>query len=174
MEWILWAPSTQTALVVIPEEAELLIPMLRKAADRSDVHLMAYAAPVTKAMLPFNRFQCYNLPPLPDGHEFPSWFRTELGLFAGCLYVDSAEGASLADYLRPQVGATESTHGADDAAFRPVVPGAGAVRFAADPAAFVLEWLSVRRKVQDILHTPMGYICMGKTLDENKHPSGKE
>ena len=31
--------------------------------------------------------------------------------------------------------------------------------------SFLLEWLSLRRKGQDIMHTPVGYICQGRALD---------
>jgi hypothetical protein len=169
VEWILWSPSAQTAVVIIPEEAELLIAAFRLLADPPPVHLIAYAAPVTKAMLSFNRFQYYSLPSLPTAHSFPEWFRIELGILAGRLYVDMAEWDSLASYLQSPSEVTEclgkddvrpeQTHGVD------LGPG----KFADDPAAFLLEWITVRRKAQDVLHTPIGYICTGRTLGEN-HP----
>lgn len=160
MEWILWSPSTQTALVVIPEEAELLIAMLRLTADKSPVHLIAYAAPVTKAMLSFNNFDYYSLPALPAGYEFPGWFRLELGLLSGRLYIHSAEWDSLGLHLQsPSEGNTEPE------------PADGVTRsaIADDPASFLLEWLTLLRKTQDVLQTPMGYICTGRTPGPN-HP----
>ncbi|RYP29500.1 hypothetical protein DL767_006690 [Monosporascus sp. MG133] len=155
VEWILWSPSTQTALIIIPEEAELLIPMLRLTAGESPVHLIAYAAPVTKAMLSFNRFQHYSLPPLPSEHIFPEWFRFELGVLAGRLYVDLVEWDSLACYLLRPLSAVTRRPAENDA-------GLGStgrvIKFADNPAPFLLEWLALRRKTQDVLHTPMGYI----------------
>ncbi|KAK6601216.1 hypothetical protein H4I96_06557 [Botrytis cinerea] len=47
IEWILWNPSNETALIVIPEEVELLIPVIRTAKEPM-VYLIAYAAPITK------------------------------------------------------------------------------------------------------------------------------
>lgn len=53
VEWLLWSTSMETALVVILEEAELLIPILR-GLENPKAHLITYAAPVTKDMLPFS------------------------------------------------------------------------------------------------------------------------
>ncbi|KAI1495818.1 hypothetical protein F5X99DRAFT_422623 [Biscogniauxia marginata] len=162
VEWILWSPSTQTALVVIPEEVELLIPTLRLAVDKPAVHLIAYAAPVTKAMLAFNNFDYYSLPQLPTNHAFPEWFRVELGILAGRLYIDFAEWDSIASFLRPAPTAT------DVSPERNTKPETSTC-FSRDASAFVMEWLTLRRRNQDILHTPMGYLCTGRTLEEG-HP----
>lgn len=43
VEWILWSPSTLTALLIVPEEAELLIPVIRRAGQSANVHLITYA-----------------------------------------------------------------------------------------------------------------------------------
>jgi hypothetical protein len=29
---------------------------------------------------------------------------------------------------------------------------------------FILEWTSLRRKGQDVMHTPLGYVCQGRPL----------
>ncbi|KAI1211128.1 uncharacterized protein F4807DRAFT_25762 [Annulohypoxylon truncatum] len=145
VEWILWSPSTQTAVVIIPEEAELLIPLFRLRGCRSAVHLIAYAAPVTKTMTGFNEFRYYSLPQLPTHHIFPDWFRVELGILAGRLYVDPDEGKLLTRYFQPSLS--------NDAEIN---------RLADDPAQFLLEWLSLRRRSQDVTRTPMGLICTGR------------
>ncbi|KAI1370598.1 hypothetical protein F4677DRAFT_437927 [Hypoxylon crocopeplum] len=164
VEWLLWCRSTHTALIVIPEEAELLIPTLRLADEKSTVHLIAYAAPVTKAMLSFNDFRYYSLPRLPAAYTFPQWIRVEVGVLAGRLYVDPAERESLVRYLRPHYeGMNLSAGGAGLELTKPPELG----RFADEPAAFLLEWLALRRKVQDVLHTPIGYICSGRRLEED-------
>jgi hypothetical protein len=31
--------------------------------------------------------------------------------------------------------------------------------------SFILEWLSLRRRGQDVMHTPLGYVCQGRPLD---------
>lgn len=113
-------------------------------------------------MLSFSHFQYYNLPRLPEKHSFPEWFRIELGILAGLLYVDSAESVPLARYLQPQVEATGSASNGDSGL--KIVAGASLVKFANNPTDFVLEWLVNRRKAQNVLHTPMGYICIGRPL----------
>ncbi|KAM0256937.1 hypothetical protein ACHAQJ_004638 [Trichoderma viride] len=145
VEWILWSPSTQTALIIIPEEVELLIPMLRFDDGKPKVHLIAYAAPITRAMTPFNQLRYYSLPPISLEAKFPTWFKVELGLVAGRLYTDYEEWKLVGDYMRSsQAGTLIST-------------------------AFLLEWLAVRCRAHDVLHTPMGYVCLGRTVTEN-HP----
>ncbi|KAK7749315.1 hypothetical protein SLS62_008284 [Diatrype stigma] len=163
VEWILWSPSAQIALIVIPEEAELLIPLLRRAADKSPVHLIAYAAPVTKGMLSFNSLQYYVVPPLPPKHNFPEWLRFEVGLLAGRLYIDLAEWDPLAHYLHADA------HGEGQAAPEGANGTVSPATFADNPRSFIFEWLTLRRESQDVLHTPMGYICTGRPLGEH-HP----
>ncbi|KAK3353249.1 hypothetical protein B0T25DRAFT_206536 [Lasiosphaeria hispida] len=62
-DWILWVPITETALVVIPEEAENLSTMLRNASGPM-VHLIPYAAPVTRNMVQFGGLNYHALPRL--------------------------------------------------------------------------------------------------------------
>ncbi|KAI5867544.1 hypothetical protein GGS23DRAFT_548787 [Durotheca rogersii] len=174
VEWILWSPTTQTGLVIIPEEAELLIPKIRLAGDRSRVHLIAYAAPVTKGMLPFNQLQYYSLPPLPSEHRFPDWFLFDVGIIGGRLYVDLGDWDALAQYLRSS--SSSSSDAADQLTARygriRLVDQGGAddpTSFADEPTMFLLEWLTLLRKTQDVLQTPIGYICTGRALGEH-HP----
>ncbi|KAL6406606.1 hypothetical protein AUP68_09406 [Ilyonectria robusta] len=49
VEWVLWSAETETALIVIPEEAELLIAMFRDTS-KICVLLLTYSAPVAKSM----------------------------------------------------------------------------------------------------------------------------
>ncbi|TGO44474.1 hypothetical protein BCON_0512g00030 [Botryotinia convoluta] len=90
VEWILWSPSNETALIVIPEEVELLIPMIR-TARKPIVHLITYAAPITKSMQHFNGLSYYVLPSLLNGYKIPEWLSIELGIFAGRLYINHIE-----------------------------------------------------------------------------------
>ncbi|KAI0406964.1 hypothetical protein F4802DRAFT_605810 [Xylaria palmicola] len=149
VEWIVWSRSTETALVIIPEEAEEIMKDLRKLKDKSPVHLIAYAAPVTRAMLHFNRLDFYSSPELPKGQVIPERIRIELGILAGRLYVDQSEWKAAAEYVRGS-----ETGGV-----------AEGDKIAADPAAFLLEWLTIRRKTVDVLRTPMGCICMGREME---------
>ncbi|EHK39909.1 hypothetical protein TRIATDRAFT_161231, partial [Trichoderma atroviride IMI 206040] len=145
VEWILWSISTQTALVVIPEEAELLIPRLRLAGNEAKVHLIAYAAPITRSMTPFNQLRYYTLPPIPLDAEFPSWFKVELGILAGRLYMGYEEWNLANAFMRDSQADTRIS------------------------STFLLEWLGVRCRANDVLHTPIGYICLGKTPAQD-HP----
>ena len=146
--------------MVIPEEAEFLILILR-AERRPKVHLIAYAAPVTKNMLHFNGLSYYVLPRLPDGHVVPAWLSIEIGILAGRLYVEFAECDLLTKYLR--LGDWASTDGSQNNHSKE------AGGFTETALHFLLEWLTVRRRGNDITHTPMGYICRGRRLNEN-HP----
>ncbi|KAK5992587.1 hypothetical protein PT974_06001 [Cladobotryum mycophilum] len=165
VEWILWCPSTETGLVIIPEEAEQMIPRLRpgaKWADKLKVHLIAYSAPVTRAMAPFNEFRYYVLPPLPAEAKFPDWFKIELGILAGRLYVDYSEWSTMAKYLH---SGDEWSQCAEEGTSR----GNSQPCFTDNPVDFLLEWLGLRRKAQDVLNTPVGFICMGRTVAAD-HP----
>ncbi|KAF4631564.1 hypothetical protein G7Y89_g6567 [Cudoniella acicularis] len=159
VEWVLWNPSNGTALIIISEEAELLIPIIR-AARKPMVHLITYAAPVTKNMLHFNGLSYYVLPRLPGGYRAPDWFSIELGIFAGRLYINFPECAPLTKYLHlvDKTGTEAPQSNIEHVGI-----------FTKNPVDFLLEWLTVCRKGQDIMHTPMGYICQGRPLHEN-HP----
>lgn len=129
-----------------------MIPIIR-AAGKPKVHLITYAAPVTKNMLHFSGLSYYVLPRLPVGYTVPDWLSIELGLFAGRLYLNFSECAPLIQYLQL----------ADKTNIEAVGLSTN------NPLAFLLDWLTVCRKGQDIMHTPMGYICQGRPLHEN-HP----
>ncbi|PHH88721.1 hypothetical protein CDD83_7169 [Cordyceps sp. RAO-2017] len=158
VEWILWNPANETALVIIPEEAELLIPTMR-TMDRGQVHLMPYGAPANRNMLHSNGLAYYVLPGLrdPPGSPLPQWLSIELGVLGAKLYFAFDELEPLSAYLKSafQIGC---------------VPGSTAsAASSGDVFAFLLEWFTIRRKGQDILHTPMGYICQGRPLTAS-HP----
>lgn len=165
MEWILWSPLSETGLLVIPEEAEVLIPLLQSVAPQPHAYLMTYAAPVTKNMMHFNSLRYFSIPSLPEDCEFPKWFRLELGLFAGRLYASFEECLEIAEYLQ-EMGRRD---GAGDACKGGPLQQKVVARFSNNPIGFALEWLALRRQVQDILQTPMGYICKGTKLHPG-HP----
>lgn len=118
-------------------------------------------------MVSFNQLRFYTLPRLPFEHTFPEWFRMELGILAGRLYFDKAEWVPMARYLRSSSAVSDNQF-EDDAELQPVDKISPAT-FADDPAPYLLEWVTLRRKTRDVLHTPVGYICTGRTL-ENGHP----
>ncbi|KAF1847270.1 uncharacterized protein K460DRAFT_332087 [Cucurbitaria berberidis CBS 394.84] len=145
IEWVIYHPTTSTAVVVIAEEAEDLISTLRNQTSPK-VHLLTYSAPITKKMLQFSGLKYYALPALPRGHSIPHWLTIELGIFAGRLYMDFDECAPLVEYI-------------ENACISKKQSGAPATMI-----PFLLEWLCLRRKGQDIMHTPIGYACQGRPL----------
>ncbi|KAI1286552.1 hypothetical protein F5Y03DRAFT_389407 [Xylaria venustula] len=145
VEWIVWSPQTETALVIIPEEAEHLLAYLRSRRGKPRVHLITYAAAVTKAMVQFNHLDFYAYPELPTGFHIPKQIKIELGILAGRLYVDEDEWKAVAEYI---MGTANDPK-----------------KIVANPAAFVLEWLTARRKTVNVLRTPMGYICTGREME---------
>lgn len=158
VEYILWSALTETALVIIPEEAELLIPIMRRAGPRCLVHLITYSAPVTKATLRnFSRLTFYNFPSLPDDYKIPKWLTVELGILAGRLYVNHDECPAVAQYLQMSDTPEDQLDGSAEEE----------ETFARNPITFMSEWLAHRRQ-SDIQQTPMGYILRGRI--EALHP----
>jgi hypothetical protein len=96
-------------------------------------------------MVPFNELRYYSFPPIPAHTAFPTWLKVELGILAGRLYTDYEEWKLTDDYIRrSQAGKLTSP-------------------------AFLLEWVGVRCRAHDVLHTPIGYICLGRAATES-HP----
>ncbi|KAI9701732.1 MAG: hypothetical protein M1820_006360 [Bogoriella megaspora] len=187
VNWILWSTVTETALVVNPEEAEILIPILREQKNPS-THLLVYAAPVTRTMLHFNRLRFLSIPDLPTDWMAPSWFLIELGIFAGRLYFEPNEYEELTQYLGlgstmtekqangsavdlsnedqdvdGDVDGSENGANAQEDTEKSKMP-AQVTSFTKKPLNFLQKWLAIRRKGQEFSQTPMGYICQGKQL----------
>jgi hypothetical protein len=182
VNWILWSNVSETALIIIPEEAEHLLP-LAKNSPSPPTHVLTYAAPITRKMLHFNYLQYYAIPSLPSDWEAPLWLRTELGIYSGRLYFEYSEYNSLLEYLnvREETGkigedevddVTLQVDGIEEELETSTVEleiEQKAKAFTRKPLTFLQEWLTVRRKGQDFTHTPMGFICQGKQLLES-HP----
>ncbi|RAK78064.1 uncharacterized protein BO72DRAFT_477000 [Aspergillus fijiensis CBS 313.89] len=155
VNWLLCNIKTEMAIVVTPEEAEDLIPILRTEAAPS-MHLMTYAAPVTRRMQHFSNLDYYTVPPLPVANYVPAFLAFEVGIFAGRLYFGPREYEEILDRLALEW---------DDVAGSAVTPAEGSSL----NMAFLQEWLALRRQGQDISHTPMGYVCQGRRL-RSDHP----
>jgi hypothetical protein len=97
-------------------------------------------------MLPFSGLRYYSLPALPSDHVIPQSLTIELGIFAGRLYMEYEECAPLVKYIE-----NASLNRRSDATMTETI-------------SFILEWISLRRKGQDIMHTPLGYVCQGRPL----------
>lgn len=180
MSWLLWSPVTETALIVIPEEAELLIPILRDTLVPV-CFLLTYAAPITRKMLVhFNDLKYYAIPPIPKSWVMPIWLTVQLGIFSGALYFDFSQYEHLRGFLGFETDKSMEMLQEDCPEEKPhTIDGSNIetnnekdqkrLGFTAKPQTFLQEWLSVRRKGQDFSHTPMGYVCQGKSLTES-HP----
>lgn len=184
---------TNTALIIIPEEAELCLPLVRDFQEPF-THLLTYAAPVTRKMLHFNNLTFYAVPSLPTGWKPPTSLTIELGIFAGRLYFEYDEYSDMRNYLgcgednstkvdeplEDPTPAITKLHEQDvdeapdslEEVGRQTATSSGQQArrsFTAKPLTFLQEWLAMRRKGQDFTHTPMGYVCQGKPLAAN-HP----
>ena len=149
----------------------MLIPTLR-AIKKPMTHLLTYAAPVTKTMLHFNSLNYYSLPSLPQNWKPPLWLVVELGLFSGRLYFSFDEYSTVLNHLGQDF---------DDEIKRTKTYSVTNVQkvssqgqeiskyFSDEPLNFFQDWLTVRRKGQDISYTPMGYVCEGRLLTR-EHP----
>jgi hypothetical protein len=155
-QWVLWNHKNQIGLLVSPEEANALIPILRNAYfGEAMCHLIVYSAPITRRMLQFNNLDYYAIPSLPKNFKAPTWLKVELGIFAGRLYFEWSEYEEILSYLDIQPSHQASDHPEQSNCKE---------TFAPKPLAFLHEWLAVRRKGQDFEHTPMGFITTGKPL----------
>ncbi|GKU06108.1 unnamed protein product [Fusarium langsethiae] len=159
VEWILWSPLTETAVIVIPEEAELLLTMLRNPSKAPLVSLLTYAAPVTKTMWRFNTLEYFAIPMQFNTSSFPPWLPIEIGVLAGRLYFSYSEYAHLVSWLGLNQDDLPAAILDTSSTKTPLVTRG---LFVGQPLKFLLEWLTHRRQTQDIMHTPMGFLCQGK------------
>lgn len=172
MQWLLWSRQSDEALLLSPEEVELVIEMLRKK-ESSEVHLLTYAAPVTRKMLHFNDLKYYAIPPMPEHYQVPIWLRIEVGFFAGRIYFEWDEYEGILNFLglRHTVSEepSEPEEGTEVEAAVPETREKSSHGFTPKPVAFLQDWISARRKMQDWSASPMGFIVAGKTLHAH-HP----
>lgn len=187
-QWLLYSMEPECAAVITPEEAEALIPILRQKMQPTT--LITYAAPVTRRMFHFNDMKFYSIPSLPDSWTAPVWLKVDLGFFAGRLYFeweeygaicqllgidssssayegdsapeDSTEDMTGTDAEKWDLGldGTSDAHGSKPSQTRRLETGGITLK----PYTFTQEYLGVLRRGQDVSHTPMGYVCMGKPL----------
>ncbi|KIW32045.1 uncharacterized protein PV07_03620 [Cladophialophora immunda] len=191
VQYILWSMATEIAILVSPEEADILTDLCQ-SASRKVVHLLTYAAPVTQKMLQFNNLNYYAVPPLPVDWSAPSWLRIQIGIFAGRLYFPFEELEQIQAFLGLQderlmrtrdgllsdieelsIDDMESSYdnqaladGRDTAETKQ----AHAARLETTKMlVFLHAWLGTRSRGQDFTQTPMGYICGRKLLTQD-HP----
>ncbi|KAK4234701.1 hypothetical protein C8A03DRAFT_18447 [Achaetomium macrosporum] len=165
VSWVLWSELNETAIVLIPEEAEQVIKMIHSKGTHPKIYLITYASP------------------------------TELGLLAGRLYFEWHEYDALSKFLgiteESSSGSDEDndevsvdddeycdeneTDGDDDSAVEngdnknTITTAKSSSSFSPRPLTFLQEWLAIRRHGQDFAHTPMGFLAQGKPLQAS-HP----
>ncbi|KAI1947456.1 hypothetical protein LOZ57_003184 [Ophidiomyces ophidiicola] len=184
VNWLIWSFESETAMIIIPEEADILIPMFQRAINNG-THLITYAAPVTRKMLHFNNLTFYAIPTLPQNWRGPKWLTIQLGILAGRVYFEFEEYQDLCEYLAIE----DATKYSDDLFDSPMSPtpfppgsekdttisteiiakSENASTFTGRPLVFLQDWLSLKRRGQEFTHTPMGYVCQGKSLSDS-HP----
>ncbi|CAJ0547291.1 Ff.00g019180.m01.CDS01 [Fusarium sp. VM40] len=178
VNWILWSPVAEIAIVIMPEEAEALIPIMRDPSSNVPTHLLIYSAPITRKMLLFNDLTFHSIPPLPPDWKAPCWLQIELGIYAGRLYFEWDEYENMCALMGIQDGAVEDDEISmgemkDDPVndesinmdkLEPHKQLQAECKLAQNPLTFLQEWLAVRRRGQDFAHSPMGFVSQGKRL----------
>lgn len=174
VHWILWSTIADTALIVSDFEADAVLPLIR---DRKPpfVHLITYAAPITRAMLVLDTLRLYTVPSLPATWRAPRWLVRDLGIFAGRLYFDFDEQAH-AVYQSLGLPPPTSTIGKGsieltemdlwhELPFGDQRMEAEEGPFSKTPLLFMQEWLAIRRKGQDFSQSMIGELIRGRRLE---------
>ncbi|KAF5529463.1 hypothetical protein FNAPI_13867 [Fusarium napiforme] len=168
VEWVLWRPDIETALIVIPEEAELLLPILRRIHTPT-TFLLTYTSSHTRSLLEVGYLAYYPVPTPKKELAIPFWLSIEIGLMAGRLYLPYDEYTQLRSCLQVDEMAepsvmTDNVHRSR----KHVLPNFGAL----NPqllSKFLTEWIPYRSRSSDIMHNPMGYLLQNRDLPTN-HP----
>ena len=170
VHWVLWSNVTATALILTDNEANALIPLIRDISPPI-VHLISYAAPVTKAMIIFDNLDLFSIPQLPKNWVAPEWLVVDLGIFAGRTYFDyDKQYPAVCEALGLPIPPPRTADLDREMPFGDEGEWARQP-FSPFPLLFMQEWLAVRRKGQDFSQTMMGEICRGRKLDK---PDAKE
>jgi hypothetical protein len=106
-------------------------------------------------MLQFNDLSYYAIPSLPKDYQVPAWLPIEVGFFAGRIYFEWHEYEGILNFLGLKPTATMDSSQSDSRSFHTFTP---------KPLAFLQDWISARRKMQDWSSSPMGFIVAGKKL----------
>nr|RBQ90595.1 hypothetical protein FVER53263_09945 [Fusarium verticillioides] len=168
VEWVLWRPDIETALVVIPEEAELLLPILRRIHTLT-TFLLTYTSPHTRSLLEVGHLAYYPVPTPKKELAISSWLSIEIGLMAGRLYLPYDEYTQLRSCLQVDEMAepsviTDNVHRSR----KQILPNFGVLNTQL-LSRFLAEWIPYRSRSSDIMHNPMGYLLQNRDLPAN-HP----
>ena len=178
VHWLLWSTVTSTALIISDYEANALIPLIRDA-NPVVVHLISYAAPITKAMVLFDDLKFFSIPLLPRNWQAPTWLVRDLGIFAGRTYFDyNTQYRAMCEALGLPVPISRTADLDTEMPFAVLEDGeegfGGRGQSSPNPLLFMQEWLAVRRKGQDFSQTMMGEMCRGRRLDVPEEASSTE
>ncbi|KAM0385097.1 hypothetical protein ACHAQC_011719 [Fusarium culmorum] len=168
VEWVLWRPAVEIALIIIPEEAELLLPKLRRIQTPT-TFLLTYTTPFTRSLLDIGTLAYYPVPTPEKELAIPSWLSIEIGLMAGRLFLPYDQYTQLRSCLEVDEMAEHSVVIDDIHCSRKHILPNFSVMNAKSLAKFLTEWLAHRSRLSDIMHTPMGYLIQNRDLPEN-HP----
>ncbi|KAK1704660.1 uncharacterized protein BDZ83DRAFT_644483 [Colletotrichum acutatum] len=156
----------------------MLLSILKDPDLYCATNLITYAAPVTRKMLHFSNLNFFSVPSHPHDWKAPDWLKIELGIYGGRLYFEWTDydqlceflgidqSLPLLEYLDQEGSDSDSADTQSGEKHKVYVAPNG---LTARPLSFVQEWLAARRRGQDFMSTPMGFIAQGKTLQED-HP----
>ncbi|KAL8690761.1 MAG: hypothetical protein Q9218_003865 [Villophora microphyllina] len=165
VHWVLWSGVIKTALIISDYETNALIPLIRDASPPV-VHLISYAAPITKSMVIFDSLNFFTIPSLQHDWQAPSWLVRDLGIFAGRTYFDyDNQYSAVCEVLGLPQPLSRAADLDKEMPF-PVDDGGPTEPFSPSPLLFMQDWLAVRRKGQDFSQTMMGELCQGRRLDK--------
>ena len=175
VHWILWSGISETALILSDYEADAVLRLMDQV-PKAGIHVIAYAAPVNRAMIVFDTLTFYSYPRLPDHWHAPTWLVRDLGIYAGRLYFDlDSQCGAVYEFLGLALPTTATaalkikSTDADpifDMASEEVKQDEPKLEpFCSNPLLFIQEWLAIRRKGQDFSQTMMGEICRGRKLE---------
>ncbi len=175
VHWILWSTISHTALIISDFEADAILPLIR-GKNPASTYLIPYAAPQTRAMLPFDTLRLYTVPRLPAHWRAPAWLVRDLGIFAGRLYFDFKNQSHS---VYQALGLAPPAHSIEDLSAEltemdlwqllPFGDPQMEIKegpFCKNPMGFMQEWLAVRRKGQDFSQSMMGQLIRGRRLEE--------
>jgi hypothetical protein len=112
------------------------------------VWLLSYTAPVAKSMQVFNSLTYFAVPAWPSKRKLPTWLGIEVGFLSGRLYFEFFEYEALLVWLgRLLDGKKQHASGHE-------------------PFQLLQEWVTYRRQTDDILYTPVGFVCQRQRLHE--------
>lgn len=107
----------------------------------------------------FNSLEYFTVPSQKINRPFPDWLGVELAVLSGGLYFEYRQYRVLLAWL----GVAEPTVSMGECMAKAKSESGYKLR-AARSLKFLLEWLTYRRKTEDILNTPMGFVGQRRAL----------